>query len=156
LVLAGALAAPSLRAQQAAEPAGSGGAKPAYAPGLGDFMLTAQARHAKLWLSGNAQNWELAEYELEELKEGFEDTAKLVPTYKEVPVAQMIETMILPPIGEVESAVKSRDRTKFVSAFDKLTESCNGCHQAANRPFLVIQRPTTSPFPNQNFTPVRR
>ena len=38
-------------------------------------------------------------------------------------------------------------------AFDDLTDGCNACHAAANKPFIHIQRPTTPPFSNQDFTP---
>lgn len=145
-----ALAAMTAFAQQAAPPA-----KP-YVPGLGEFMTFTQVRHAKLWLAGSVNNWELADYELDELKEGLEEAAKYVPTYKNMPVGQMIESTIMRPIADVESAIKARDRAKFASAFDKLTEACNACHQAANRPFIVIQRPAGSSFPNQSFTPARR
>jgi hypothetical protein len=85
-----------------------------------------------------------------------EEIAKRVPTYKEVPVGKMIEAATLPPIGEIEAAVKARDSAKFVAAFDRLTAACNGCHEAANRGFIVIQRPATSPFPNQSFAPRRK
>jgi hypothetical protein len=59
------------------------------------------------------------------------------------------------PIAEVEKAVKARDRVAFVAAFDKLTAACNACHQAANRAFIVIQRPVGATFPNQPFAPKR-
>jgi len=36
---------------------------PSYAPGLGEIMTFTQMRHAKLWLAGEAENWELAAYE---------------------------------------------------------------------------------------------
>jgi hypothetical protein len=65
----------------------------------------------------------------------------------------MIEATIMAPIAEVEAAVKARDRAKFVSAFDKLTAACNTCHESSNRPFIVVQRPTGSAFPNQSFAP---
>ena len=65
--------------------------QPSHAPGLVESMLTAQSHHAKLWFAGNAQNWELAEYQIDELEEGLEDTAKNVPDYKGVPVGKMIE-----------------------------------------------------------------
>src|SRR5262249_41193919 len=42
----------------------------AYTPGLGELMTLQQMRHAKLWLAGQAGNWELASYELDELDEG--------------------------------------------------------------------------------------
>jgi len=44
-----------------------------YVPGLGEFMGRIQVDHAKLWLAGEARNWELAGYQLSELKEVFSD-----------------------------------------------------------------------------------
>lgn len=127
-----------------------------YTPGLVEFMLHVQSHHAKLWLAGNARNWDLANYQIDELKELLEDVAKRVPKYRDVPVGQMIEATTMPPIGDVESAIKARDSGKFTAAFDKLTVACNACHEAANRGFIVIQRPATSPFPNQSFAPRRK
>lgn len=130
-------------------------AKP-YEPGLVEFMAHVQTHHAKLWLAGNARNWELADYQADELKELLEDIAKRIPVYKEVPVGKMIETTTMAPIGEIEAAIKARDGKAFASAFDKLTAACNSCHEAANRGFIVIQRPASSPFPNQSFAPKRK
>lgn len=131
-------------------------ATPAYMPGPGEFMLATQTRHAKLWLAGNAQNWELADYEIDELKEGLEDLGKLIPVFKDIPIGKMIESIMDAPIAEVEKTIKAKDRARFVAAFDKLTEACNACHQAASRPFIVIQRPTAATYPNQSFAPARR
>jgi hypothetical protein len=50
----------------------------AYAPGLGELMTLQQMRHTKLWLAGQAGNWELAAYELDELGEGFDDVVKFI------------------------------------------------------------------------------
>jgi hypothetical protein len=101
------------------------------------------------------RNWDLADYQIDELKEGLEDVVKHFPVYKEMPVGQMIGTTIMTPIAEVEKAIKARDRGKFVSTFDKLTDACNTCHQSANRAFIVVQRPTASTFSNQSFAPKR-
>jgi hypothetical protein len=130
-------------------------AKP-YEPGLVEFMLTVQSHHAKLWLAGNAGNWELAEYQADELKELIEDIATRVPVYKDVPVGKMIEAASLPPLGEIEKAIKAHDGKAFATAFDKLTAACNSCHEASNRGFIVIQRPGASAFPNQSFAPKRK
>src|SRR5689334_13319976 len=59
----------------------------AYAPGLGEIMTLQQMRHTKLWLAGEAGNWDLAAYEIDELGEGFDDVIKFHPTHKESPVA---------------------------------------------------------------------
>ena len=116
-------------------------------------MIATQVRHAKLWLAGEARNWDLADYEIDELKEGLEDIVKYFPVYKDMPVGRMIETTAMAPIKDVEAAIKAKDRARFISAFDKLTAACNTCHQSANRPFIVVQRPTGSAFPNQSFVP---
>ena len=61
IVLAGA--AVSL----AVMPAASGAEQ--YLPRLGDIMNLVQVRHAKLWFAGQAKNWDLAGYELAQLKQ---------------------------------------------------------------------------------------
>ena len=127
-----------------------------YSPGLVEFMMSVQSHHVKLWLAGNARNWELADYQVDELKELLDEIAKRVPKYRDVPVGQMIEAATMPPIGNIEAAIKARDSAKFVAAFDRLTEACNSCHEAANRGVIVIQRPATSSFPNQSFAPRRK
>ena len=127
---------------------------PVYKPELIEFMVFTQIRHAKLWLAGNAGNWELADYEIDELKEVLENAAKYVPDYKGAPVSKMIE-LAMAPIEEVGKAVAAKDRVRFAAAYDKLTAACNTCHQSANRPFIVIQRPSGSAFPNQSFAPRR-
>ena len=39
-----------------------------YVPDLGDLMETAQLRHLKLSYAGSAKNWELANYELAQIR----------------------------------------------------------------------------------------
>src|SRR5499427_4595121 len=133
---------------RAAEPA-----KETYASGLGEIMSLQQMRHLKLWLAGAAKNWPLADYELDELKEGFDDVIKFFPVKDDVPIGQMAGSTAVPVLPEVKSAIEARDGAKFAAAFDKLTAACNTCHQATNHPFIVIQRPTSSPYTNQSFAP---
>ena len=52
--------------------------EPPYQPGLGEIMSLQQMRHIKLWFAGNAANWPLANYEIGELGEGFDDVRKLL------------------------------------------------------------------------------
>src|ERR1700728_3694624 len=53
-----------------------------YHPGLGELMTAfVQPRHIKLGLAGTEHNWSYAAYELGELRETFEDIAKLVPKH---------------------------------------------------------------------------
>ncbi len=53
-------------------------------PGLGEIMSVIQQHHAKLYYAGSLENWELADYQLDEIKEGLEDAAKYHPQFKTV------------------------------------------------------------------------
>src|SRR5216110_2272082 len=115
-----------------------------FKPGLGEIMTLQQMRHLKLWLAMQAGNWALADYELDELKEGFEDITKYYPTKDDVPVGTMAE------------AIEAKDKKNFAGGFDRLTASCNACHQASKKDFIRIQRPAGNPYTNQSFAPPRK
>jgi hypothetical protein len=149
-LLVALLFAPTTAPAQAEE--GHDGGKPK----LAEIMLLLQARHTKLSLAGEAGNWPLAEFQIEELKESLEDAETYHPTFKDIPVKSMIESLAMPPVGEVEKAIATKDRAQFSRAFAKLTAACNACHHAAHRDFVVIQRPARSAFPNQRFEPIRK
>ena len=125
--------------------------KATYAPGLGEFMTFTQLRHAKLWFAGEAKNWDLAGYEIDELKEGLEDAAKFYPTHDGIPVGEMIKANVTGPLDQLAKAVTEKSASKFNQAFDDLTAACNICHAGANKAFIKIRRPTQPPVSNQEF-----
>ena len=144
---------PSAPASATAAPA----ARPAAVapPGLGELMTFTQMRHAKLWFAGEAGNWKLASYELDELGEGFGDVERYHPTHKDspVPIRDSVEKIMREPLAEVGRSIEAKDRARFERAFDAVTDGCNRCHQATNFGFNVVQRPTSNPFSNQAFAP---
>jgi len=123
--------------------------------GLGEIMLSVQIHHAKLWFAGKNQNWDLAKYELNELKECFEDVVAFYPTHKNVPqpLSALVPTIITPSLERVTKSIDTKDAVVFTSAFDGLNNSCNGCHEAANHGFNVIKTPDVPPVTNQVYTP---
>ena len=133
-------------------------AQEAYAPGLGEMMSLQQMRHVKLWFAGQAENWDLAAYELDELGEGFDDIVKYHPTHKDSPVApkDAIPRMVTEPLQALRAAVDKKDAHAFERAYDSLTTSCNNCHQATNFGFNAVQTPATNPYPNQVFARVSK
>lgn len=119
-----------------------------YVPHLGDIMGVTQLRHLKLSFAGKQRNWELAAYELDRIKDSFQDAATLYPG---IPVTDM--TIVAEPVRRLEEAIQAKDSRKFSAAFAQLTAACNGCHQAIGRGFIVIRAPASSPFSNQTFEP---
>jgi hypothetical protein len=128
---------------------------PGYVPGLGEIMTLNQMRHAKLWLAGQQGNWPLAEYELDELEEGFQDVVKYHPTHEgsPLPIKDLVPRLTTGPLAEIRSAVEEENSEAFTKAFDDLTAACNSCHQTTNFGFNVVTRPTGNSFTNQNFAP---
>ena len=126
-----------------------------YRPGLGDLMtMTIQPRHIKLLLAGNAQNWVYAKYELHELQEAFDRAVRVWPRYKGLPLAGMVDSIAKGPLDELGKAIDRKDPAAVGAGYQKLTEGCNACHQAANVGQVVIKVPNASSFPDQDFRPL--
>jgi hypothetical protein len=83
-----------------------------YVPGLGEIMTLQQMRHAKLWFAGRSANWALADYELRELGEGFDDVVRFHPTHEGSALAprEAIPRLIPPPLAELRR--RSRPGTR--------------------------------------------
>lgn len=124
-----------------------------YTPGLGEIMTLQQMRHSKLWFAGQARNWDLAAYEVKELREGFADVVKFHPTHEGVQesLAVLVPDIMNTPIEELGEIIAAKDSQRFVVGFDELTNACNGCHEATNFGFNVVQRPSQNPYTNQVF-----
>jgi cytochrome c553 len=127
----------------------------AYVPELGELMTLQQIRYTKLWLAGQAGNWALAAYEVDELGEGFDAVITFHPTHQDSPVApkDAIPRMITQPLADLRAAVARKDRAAFEQTYDALTAACNNCHKATNYGFNQVQRPGSNPFPSQVFSP---
>jgi hypothetical protein len=122
----------------------------AYKPPLGDIMGKIQLRHIKLWFAGKNKNWELASYEVDEIKAALEAAADL---YRGIPVELVTNTA--DPILAIADAVETKDGAVFTKAYRDLTQACNACHEGIGRGFIVMQTPTASPFTDQSFAPRR-
>jgi hypothetical protein len=117
-------------------------------PHLSEIMVQQQMRHIKLWFAGDAGNWPLADYEIDHLKDGFDDVAKLLG-------GDIAQQHVGGAISRLEKAIEAKDHGAFVSAFDRLSVGCNECHRTLDHAFIVIQRPVLLPYSDQNFSPER-
>ena len=123
-----------------------------YVPGLGEFMTSAvQPHHIKIWMAGHAGNWPLAEYEAKELRETFEDISTYQGTWNNFPIAKLAETNLVPPLNEMDEAIKAKNPAGFKKAYDKVSAACNACHQATGNEFVSIKSPSGADFPDQDF-----
>jgi hypothetical protein len=122
-----------------------------YKPGLGEFMSAIQMHHAKLWFAGVNGNWQLADFEINEIKEIIDDIQKFCP---ERPETKSLKDFLLPGIDSVYHAIGKQDIEIFKDKFAYLTTSCNNCHRANGFGINVVTIPTSPPVSNQDFRPV--
>jgi len=124
-----------------------------YMQGLGEFMLAAQLHHNKLFYAGDAGNWDLASYELDELKEGLSNGAKFYPEVDGFKVADQKKSMVDGPLDQLDKAIGDKSKSGFVTAFTALTTGCDNCHAASKHAFIRIVKPTAPSITNQNYAP---
>jgi hypothetical protein len=131
--------------------------KSAYHPELGEQMLAIQIRHARLWFAGEAQNWLLAAFEVQEIKEAFDAVVEQNPEhaiFQPQRLADILPAMTKAPVQALRDAIDHSSKPEFERAYDGLSAACTGCHRAAGNDFLVIQRPTAPLLDNLRTTPV--
>lgn len=125
--------------------------KSEYHPELGEQMLGIQIRHDRLWFAGEAQNWNLAAFEIQELKEAFDavvEQNREHAIFQPAKLSDILPAMTNAPIKSLRDAVDHSSKPEFEKAFDSLSAGCTGCHHIAGNDFLVIQRPTTPMLDN--------
>lgn len=115
---------------------------------LGDIMGLTQIRHEKLWHAGRARNWELAAYEVQQLRSTLVRSAAL---YLNIPIELVLAAD--EPLEDLLKAIKAGDDKAFASAYAQVTTACNACHQAGGVGFVRMVVPRTSSFTNQDFNP---
>jgi len=133
--------------------------KEAYHPELGEQMLTLQIRHARLWFAGEAQNWLLAAFELQEIKEAFDAVVEQNPEhaiFQPQRLADILPAMTKAPVTALRDAIDHGSKAEFEKAYDGLSAACSGCHKVAGNDFLVIQRPTAPLLDNLRTIPTEK
>jgi hypothetical protein len=133
--------------------AGAAGPDDPTRPALSDLMAMTQLRHFKLWYSERVENWPLADYELRQMRGVLARMAKLYPDAAASAGAVRFGEQTGPILEDIQGAIEEKNGRRFESAFGRLTEACNTCHQASDVSFIAIQVPKRSPFSNQKFPP---
>ena len=118
-----------------------------YKPGFGEFMSNIQVHHAKLWFAGENENWKLADFEINEIKENLDDIQK----YETDRPESIMIPMINPALDSVLNAIQQKNLMQFERSYTLLTNTCTSCHRATNHEFIQIKIPSQQNFSNQRF-----
>src|SRR5262247_1689473 len=121
------------------------------APGLGEYMTTIQLHAGKLWFAAKASNWELAEYELDELKETMEAAKALNAEKNGVKISGVLDSVLQTQVSRLADSIKRKSQVDFQTSYDATLSACNGCHTEAGYRFIHIVRPAAAPVSNQTW-----
>lgn len=123
-----------------------------------DYDLAAGMSRMQIWMdklysSGTAENWPLADFYLHELEETMEDMMAANLVKNDVPITPLLEAMLLPEIEALEDIVDAGDSAQFLRHYDSVVNACNVCHGNTGYGFIQMQRPERPAFSNQRFEP---
>jgi hypothetical protein len=121
------------------------------APGLGEYMTTIQLHAGKLWFAAKAANWELAQYELDELKETMEAAKGLNAEKNGVKISGVLDSVLQTQVTQLDKSIKGKNQAEFQKSYDETLSACNGCHTEAGFKFIHIVRPSVPPVTNQQW-----
>jgi hypothetical protein len=112
----------------------------ALQPGLARLMPEIGVRMWKAYHAGRAQNWELATWQLKEMRKLFRLGNVTRPKYE-----ANVEAFIDEDLAPLFSACEAADLAAFEHAFHEAVDAANEYHRRWNKGFLVWKVPPTPP-----------
>ncbi|MBI1850047.1 MAG: hypothetical protein HYR85_06855 [Planctomycetes bacterium] len=123
-------------------------------PGPGEFMRSVQSDFAKLYYAVNYENWELATFEIKEVKEALDQAAIALPEKNGVNLVGLVDAMKSGPLAKIESEViAKKDGGAFKDLYPDAIQLCNGCHTQTGNGCIRVQVPSAPPVYSQKWEP---
>jgi len=109
-------------------------------PGLGTVMIEYGKRYYIMYYAAKAGNWDLAAYELKEMRE-IQEVGETTRPAK----AKMLKAFEETYLDRLEEAIKAKDFARFEEAYNAGVKGCNACHAATGHPYIKYTLPKISP-----------
>jgi mono/diheme cytochrome c family protein len=109
--------------------------------GYGTAMADLARRFELVGRAAVAARFELAQYELEEIGEQFEETLPHAALPKEghpEVLPSMAAAFLKVNVAELRRALATHDRTQVAAAFERTAQACNQCHQVSGHAFIEV------------------
>jgi hypothetical protein len=110
-------------------------------------MMDVDYHFANLWFAGEAENWPLAQFYLNETTSHIGWAVRVRPVRPTqngpLELQPIFETMRNFSLAETQTAIEAEDKTAFEAAYAHVIEECHACHVAAEKPYLSPRIPAT-------------
>ena len=111
------------------------------------YHMSFISRYAqKLYFAGEAENWELADIYSHEIEEISAEIVSRGEMHDGINISELMESMLLPQIEQLEEAIDSGDREIFLDRYNVMIQSCNSCHEASDYGAVKVTVPDINPY----------
>lgn len=129
-------------------------------PGQSHTMADVAYHYSNLWFAGQARNWPLAEFFLDETMSHLRWAVRVRPVRPlksggEFHVGDMLTAIEQSSLKELKASVQAKDQPRFVTAYKQQLASCYACHVAAEKPYLRLRLPERPPETMIEFDPTK-
>lgn len=124
-------------------------------PELAEYMQHIQQYTHKLSLSVKAQNGELADFYMHELRAKLLGVKQDIPGYEGYNIAYFMGFMLDPVVDSLAASLKTRNWDKITANIEGMIQSCNTCHNATGHGFVHVTAGFDKNPYNQVFEPER-
>jgi hypothetical protein len=103
-------------------------------------MMDVDYHFANLWFAGEAENWSLAQFYLNETVSHIGWAIRVRPVRPTsngpLELQPIFETMRNFSLAEEKAAIEAQDKAAFEAAYAHVIDECHACHVAAEKPYL--------------------
>ena len=115
-------------------------------PSQSHAMMDVDYHFSNLWFAGQAGNWPLAAFYLNETRSHLNWAVRLRPVRRlgqggSLELKPLLEAVEASGLSALEAAITQRSRDAFEAAYKGTLQQCYGCHAAAEKPYLRLAIP---------------
>lgn len=100
------------------------------------------------WFAGQAKNWPLAKFYVDETQSHIGWAIRIKPVRKgpgnaDFPLQPYADVLFKGPLADMQSAIQKMDSPGFSKAYQASLTACYACHVASEKPYLRLKLPSS-------------
>ena len=120
-------------------------------------MMDVDYHFANLWFAGQAKNWPLAQFYLNETRSHLRWAVRIISVRRvpggEVDLRGLLEAVDSTGLADVGKAIADKNSEGFGAGYRRTLEGCYACHKAFDKPYLRPRIPEQAESRIINFDP---
>jgi hypothetical protein len=114
-------------------------------PDQAHVMQDVAYHFSNLWFAGQAQNWPLARFYLDETRSHLRWAVRVRPTRRtavgEIDLRGILDGVERSLLAGIQKGIEDRNLASFSTTYRDTLAGCYACHQASEKPYLRVRMP---------------